>query len=344
MENEVLDLLNRNDLPVPRVILNSKQAGVFKTEDKHCVRLLTFLPGIIFADLKSHSSQLLEEIGRTLAKLDKLLFDYKNVNAHVDSKWDLKNTLRCRAFIKYLAHEEDKKICSFYLDQFEELLPTILSLKQSIIYHDANEYNMVVNASDPSKLSGLIDFGDMIKTFTICELAIGCAYCMICTEDKPLSTALDVVRGYHQNFPLTFDELRVLFTLICSRLVISVTSSSYSLTVDPSNEYLVISQAPALRTLRYLFQNLTPQQAFKEFSKVCGYQNYAFDSMTKEEILDFRLSHLGPSLSISYRCNPLKIIRGKRQYLYDESGKYFHFLFIHLFLIKFIITEHSLIV
>ena len=38
------------------------------------------------------------------------------------------------------------------------------------------------------------------------------------------------------------------------------------------------------------------------------------------EILDLRSRHLGPSLSVTYK-RPLKIVRGHRQYLYDESGQ-----------------------
>ena len=42
--------------------------------------------------------------------------------------------------------------------------------------------------------------------------------------------------------------------------------------------------------------------------------------MTTEDILKLRKKHLGPSLSISYD-EPLKIVRGSMQYLYDESGR-----------------------
>ena len=42
--------------------------------------------------------------------------------------------------------------------------------------------------------------------------------------------------------------------------------------------------------------------------------------MKPEEILELRRRHLGGSLSLSYR-NPLKIIRGEGQFLFDESGR-----------------------
>ena len=42
----------------------------------------------------------------------------------------------------------------------------------------------------------------------------------------------------------------------------------------------------------------------------------------KEKLLESRREHLGPSLSVAY-SEPLKIVRGKGQYLYDETGKQF---------------------
>jgi 4-aminobutyrate aminotransferase-like enzyme/Ser/Thr protein kinase RdoA (MazF antagonist) len=39
-----------------------------------------------------------------------------------------------------------------------------------------------------------------------------------------------------------------------------------------------------------------------------------------EELIDFRKKHLGKSLSISYK-KPLKILRGERQYLIDDTGR-----------------------
>lgn len=42
--------------------------------------------------------------------------------------------------------------------------------------------------------------------------------------------------------------------------------------------------------------------------------------LSKQEILNRRHRHFGPNLSISYQ-EPLKMVRGWRQYLYDETGK-----------------------
>ena len=100
-------------------------------------------------------------------------------------------------------------------------------LKQSVIHGDMNDYNILVTAitSENQQISGFIDFGDTVKTATICELAIAAAYAMLNKTD-PLMTAAHIVKGYHAVFPLASDEIDTLFDLICLRLCMSVVNSA----------------------------------------------------------------------------------------------------------------------
>ena len=45
-----------------------------------------------------------------------------------------------------------------------------------------------------------------------------------------------------------------------------------------------------------------------------------FSQPTKEETLTARRNHIGHNLSIGYQ-KPLKIVRGRAQYLFDETGR-----------------------
>ena len=81
--------------------------------------------------------------------------------------------------------------------QFEgEILPRLAKLRGSVIHNDANDYNLLVRGATPweREVTGLLDFGDMVRTQTICELAIACAYAMLDKPD-PLPAAAAVVRA-----------------------------------------------------------------------------------------------------------------------------------------------------
>ena len=44
------------------------------------------------------------------------------------------------------------------------------------------------------------------------------------------------------------------------------------------------------------------------------------DQLPKRDTLALRKKHIGPSCKLFFKSDPLKIIRGKGQYLYDENG------------------------
>jgi Ser/Thr protein kinase RdoA (MazF antagonist) len=94
-----------------------------------------------------------------------------------------------------------------------------------VIHNDANDYNVLVEPDGKwrNRVSGVIDFGDMVFSYTIGEVAIACAYAMLNKAD-PLAAAASIVAGYHQNRPLAEQELDVLFDLICMRLCMSVST------------------------------------------------------------------------------------------------------------------------
>ena len=52
------------------------------------------------------------------------------------------------------------------------------------------------------RMTGLLDFGDMVHTAVVCELAVALAYAML--ERAPIrsTAAAAVIRGYHRPYPL----------------------------------------------------------------------------------------------------------------------------------------------
>ncbi|MEY4174710.1 MAG: 2,2-dialkylglycine decarboxylase, partial [Actinomycetota bacterium] len=83
------------------------------------------------------------------------------------------------------------------------------------------------------------------------ELAVTLAYALLDVPDV-VAAAEQVVAGYTAEFPLTEAELAVLVDLAATRLAMSVAISSHRSLDHPDNEYLLVSQAPALRLLRRL--------------------------------------------------------------------------------------------
>ncbi len=238
--------------------------------ETHLVRMLTYLPGKVLAQTHPHTPELLHALGNALGTLDHALQGFSHPAAQRDLKWDLLRAGWIREYLQHISQPERRALVERFLTAFEhEALPALSTLRTSIIHNDANDYNVLVAREAEGKVAvSLLDFGDMLQTAMICELAIACAYAMLDKPD-PVSAAAHVVAGYHEALPLREAELEVLFPLICARLCVSVTNSAYRQGLRPDDEYVTISEQPAWKLLEKL-ANVPPSLAHFSFRHACG--------------------------------------------------------------------------
>jgi 4-aminobutyrate aminotransferase-like enzyme/Ser/Thr protein kinase RdoA (MazF antagonist) len=285
-QRDILDLQNKAmaylaahnpSLLLPQVcaISTGESIGIITASNgmTHFVRMLTYIPGRHLAEVKPHTPELLYGLGNLLGQMDHALQDFQHSAAQRTLKWDLQHTLWIREYFQHIATPERRAMVENFVEQFEtHVLPALPTLRQSVIHNDANDYNVLVSPTElgSAPVVSVIDFGDMVHTYTVCELAIAAAYAMLGKND-PLSAAAQVVAGYHAAFPLSEAELEVLYPLICSRLCISVVNSAYQQKVEPGNAYLTISEKPAWTLLEQLV-NIHPRLAHYTFRHACGLQ------------------------------------------------------------------------
>ncbi len=241
----------------PNVCLSvdGKQISLIRDDDgtPYSVRLLTYLPGKPLALARPHNIKLMVSLGRFFGHLDQILQDFDHPAAHRDFHWDLKNAGRIISeYMGLIKDARHRKIVQQLLERYQaETEPQLPDLPTGVIHSDGNDYNVLVEpvGSWSSHVTGVIDFGDMVYSHTINELAIVCAYALLDKAD-PLATARAIVKGYHREYPLSEPELAVLFDLINMRLCMSVCHSANQSRHEPDNEYLRISERPAWDLLR----------------------------------------------------------------------------------------------
>jgi len=195
------------------------------------------------------------------------------------------------------------------------LAPILHRLRRSVIHNDANDRNVLVNAAT-HRVCGLIDFGDLVFSHTVAELAVGCAYAMLHCED-PICAACDVVEGFNEHNPLEGVELEALLSMIWSRLLLSVVSSAQGRLEQPENQYITVSEGPIWSLIHKLLA-VPPDRALRAFSQACGHP--AGLARPRKLTLEMRSRHLGRSLSLHYK-EPIQMFRGIGQYLYGEDGR-----------------------
>ncbi|MBC8184102.1 aminotransferase class III-fold pyridoxal phosphate-dependent enzyme [candidate division KSB1 bacterium] len=300
-----------------KIILSIKDDSGFS----YFARLLNYVPGTFLRDLKNHSENLLYKFGEFLATMDKALLEFDHPAFHRNFTWDLKNALQAYDRLKYIKSSHKRRIAEYFLLQFEtHVSPQFHRLRSSLIHGDANDWNVLISQNESGgEIVGVIDFGDMVFSQTINELAIALVYVLF-NKENPLATAKHVIRGYNSVLPLEELELELLYHLICGRLCIGVTMYALSSLKYPENDYVTISEKPAWELLEKLIR-INPRQAEKEFKQACQMvDSFNSNRLHQKQILNLRQQYIGKSLSISYD-KPLKIVRGALQYLYDDIGK-----------------------
>ncbi len=236
----------------------------------HYVWMVTYLKGRTLGTVRPHMPHLLRGLGTLLGGLDRVLAGFAHPHAARYHAWDLRHAAGLRCYLPNINDEGRRAMVARALERFEgSILPQLLSLRQSIIHNDANDYNVLVTgAGYEAQVSGLVDFGDMVYTHLVCEVAIAATYVMLGKPD-PVGVAAHVISGYHQAYPLQEVELELLYDLVIARLCSSVLVSAYRTTVEPENEYLRISEAPAWALLNRLYAG-SRSLALYRFREACG--------------------------------------------------------------------------
>jgi 4-aminobutyrate aminotransferase-like enzyme/Ser/Thr protein kinase RdoA (MazF antagonist) len=297
---------------------------------RRLVWLLTFLPGTVLAKSLPHTEGLLRSLGALLGEVDGALLDFSHPATKRPLKWELSTSLWARDFLDQVKSPHRNALAAKFLDLFEhEALPRFARLRRSVIYGDANDYNALVgvNGAGRREVVSVIDFGDMHTGLTVAEPAVAAAYAIL-GKDDPLAAASAVLAGYHRAFPLTSEEIAAFFPLLAARLAVSVVNSEHRQALVPDDPYVTVTQEHAWEALERL-QNIDTRAANEEFQIVCTaaiaeqrlgtkYEMETYGGI--EEALAERRRLLGANLSVSYE-KPLKIVRGRGQYLCDDAGR-----------------------
>ncbi len=257
MQQSALAFLSDRRTDCPRLVATLERAQSVEVRTAygtwHQVWMVSYLEGRTLGTVRPHTPELLESLGVFLGALDNDLADFEHVHADRYCEWDLRHTVKLRRFLPYIKDRQRRRLVARTLDRFETAtLPQLKALRKGIIHNDANDSNVLVTgAGYDARISGLIDFGDMVRTHVVCEVAIAATYVMLNKPD-PVGAAVHVVRGYNRAYPLEEAELAVLHDLVAARLCCSVLMSAYRTSLEPGNEYLRVSEAPAWALLRHL--------------------------------------------------------------------------------------------
>jgi 4-aminobutyrate aminotransferase-like enzyme/Ser/Thr protein kinase RdoA (MazF antagonist) len=225
----------------------------------YLVWAMTHLTGRDMGTAPRRSSALYEDLGRRTGQLDAALADFDHPALHRAFAWDLASGGALVAAGRPLIGDEhlgaaiDRLMARFD----EHTAPLLGRLPRQAIHGDLNDYNVLVGGGDANDVdpeargqcvTGIVDFGDLLHSYRVADVAIAAAYAML-DAGEPLQVAAYLVRGFSGVQPLDDAELACLFGLAALRLCVSACIAAEQMRERPDLSYLGISQRAVRRTL-----------------------------------------------------------------------------------------------
>ena len=233
-----------------------------QTGSQHQLRILSWVEGEVLAKSPQRDVTLLQSLGACMGKIDAALAGFSHSAMHRELQWDIRHAGLARVHLGLLSPAQCRLLLPIFSD-WEHI--DWASLRHAVIHGDANDYNVIVEGG---RVAGLLDFGDMVYSAIVCDLAIALAYAMLDARE-PLSIAATVVGSYQLYHPLSQPEQQVLLTLIRCRLAMSVCYAAHNRLRNPDDPYQIVTEASAWDLLTKL-QTVPAERACESIRAACA--------------------------------------------------------------------------
>ncbi|MDR7103633.1 phosphotransferase [Croceicoccus sp. BE223] len=250
LQTACLDHVRARDgaIPVPRVLrtLAGKTRGRTGLADgRHStVRMLTYLEGLPVKGT-AHTREQRRAMGAALAELDLALDGFSHPGASHDLLWNVSRADRLAHLVADIVGDERRGLVRHFMDRFvDDLLPRLDGLRRQVIHNDFNLYNVLVDENDTDRVTGIIDFGDLIHGALVGEVATAATYQMKGAA-KPLAAAAEFIGAYHEVLPLLPEEQAIVADLVATRQLVTVLITEWRSRRHPENHDYIMRHNPA---------------------------------------------------------------------------------------------------
>ena len=206
------------------------------------VRLLDYIEGQPLTRLKHMEPRLIAELGALCARVDQALAAFDHPGLERTLQWDPRHAQALIEHLLPILQDPSRRVRVQQLTGLavERLHPLAAALPPQAVHLDITDDNAVWarDAERQWQLQGVIDFGDLVRTWRIADLSVTCAALLHHAEGDPLRI-LPAIQAYQATNPLQEAELRALWPLVLMRAAVLVLSSEQQLQVEPGNQYIL---------------------------------------------------------------------------------------------------------
>jgi 4-aminobutyrate aminotransferase-like enzyme/Ser/Thr protein kinase RdoA (MazF antagonist) len=228
--------------PLP-ALDGSMIVAVDRGGETYHVRLVSYIEGRPLTEAEHLSGGVRAALGGIATGIAAAFAEFDHVAADRVLQWDARHA---RAVVDgLLRHVRDPgrlamvdRAMAVHDDALERLAG---QLRRQVIHGDVTDYN-VIGANDTSGRlmpHGLIDFGDMTRSYLVGEAAVLATAAISHDRDEALAALVDVAVAFNAALPLSEAELAALFPLVLGRAALSAVSTAQQAELEPDNAYAV---------------------------------------------------------------------------------------------------------
>ncbi|MFJ1767024.1 aminotransferase [Amycolatopsis sp. NPDC088138] len=198
-------------------------------------RLVTYLEGASLSTSRYLAPPVVAALGDLAGRTSRALATFDGPLPHRDLQWDLRHAHDVVTRLAEFAPRPDTvreaaRAAAGALAPFADRLPL------QAVHGDLTADNVIAAVGDDGRRhpAGVIDFGDLMRSWAIAELAVTCSSLLPYGDPAVL---LPAIRAFDQVRPVSDDELAALWPLVVLRAASLMVSGRHQANIDRANRY-----------------------------------------------------------------------------------------------------------
>jgi Ser/Thr protein kinase RdoA (MazF antagonist) len=212
------------ELPVQRVRLtvDGRDHVLIEAGDgtARVLRVFDFVDGAVWAQVNPDGEQL-AKVGQMLGRVDVALEAFAHPADRRGLVWDIRHFHELTELVEHTPDAVHRRLADRVFELFEAtIVPRLDDLETQVIHGDYSPYNVVVDEQSVDYVTGVIDFGDTMRSAVIFDPAVAMANLLGRTPEQPWREACGFVAGYESARPIRDRELPLLPAAALARLTL----------------------------------------------------------------------------------------------------------------------------
>ncbi len=203
------------------------------------LRLLTYVDGLPLSDTRHLSPLVIADLGRLAGRASAALAGFEHPGLTRVVQWDLMRADEVLVGLLGSIGDPDRRalVADRAAAAAEQLAPIADRLRVQAIHGDVTDDNVVGDRDDAGRIRprGIIDFGDLTRSWLVGDLAVTCASILRHSPADPFAV-VHAIRAFHDVVPLTDDDVAALWPLVVLRGAVLVASGEHQAALDPDND------------------------------------------------------------------------------------------------------------